>query len=235
MAEHPNEGHEGHANAPHKEAGGPLSGAKNIISSVRKHPLMFEISLIIAVACIIGATLYLNDLQSKIYIEKAQIYAPIISLSPDAPGTMGRLYVEEGDTVANGQKLAEVGNQTITAKTAGVVVWVLNSPGQYVNPQTPVVKMIDPTAMRVVGRLEEDKGLSDVKPGQKVVFTVDAFGSKQYAGSVESVGLTSRESDIVFSISDKRQEKEFEVAALFDTASYTELKNGMSAKMWVYK
>ncbi len=234
MAEHPKEGHEGHATAPHKETG-PFAGGKNVISSIRQHPLMFEISLIIVVAFIIGATLYWNDFQSKIYIEKAQIYAPIISLSPDAPGTMGRLYVGEGDTVAKGQKLAEVGDQAITAKTAGVVVWVLDSPGQYVSPQTPVVKMIDPTAMRVVGRLQEDKGLSDVKPGQKVIFTVDAFGSKQYVGSVESISLTSRESDIVFSISDKREEKEFEVTALFDTAAYTELKDGMSAKMWVYK
>jgi hypothetical protein len=43
------------------------------------------------------------------------------------------------------------------------------------------------------------------------------------------------QSDIVFSISDKREEKEFEVKATFDADAYPELKNGMSAKMWVYK
>jgi hypothetical protein len=39
----------------------------------------------------------------------------------------------------------------------------------------------------------------------------------------------------VFSISDKREEREFEVRAIYDTNAYPELKNGMSAKMWIYK
>jgi len=39
----------------------------------------------------------------------------------------------------------------------------------------------------------------------------------------------------VFSISDKRESREFEVKALFDSQAYPELKNGMSARMWIEK
>jgi hypothetical protein len=67
------------------------------------------------------------------------------------------------------------------------------------------------------------------------MFTVDAFPGKQYTGTIVSVANTPKTSDIVFSISDKREEKEFEIKAIFDLKSYPELKNGMSAKMWIYK
>ncbi len=50
---------------------------------------------------------------------------------------------------------------------------------------------------------------------------------------VEAVAPSSRTGDIVFSISDKRQEQEFEVRVSYDVAAYPELKNGMSAKMWI--
>ena len=89
--------------------------------------------------------------------------------------------------------------------------------------------------MRIVGRLEEDKGLKDVKVGQRVVFEVDAFGTKQYEGIIDEVSPTSRASDVVFNISDQRQENEFNVKARFNLSQDPELKNGMSAKMWIYK
>jgi multidrug efflux pump subunit AcrA (membrane-fusion protein) len=151
------------------------------------------------------------------------------------PGVIDKFYVQEGDEVSQGQKLAKVGDETITARTAGVVTWIQNTPGQMASPGQPIVKMIDPREFRVVGRIEEDKGLADIKPGQKVAFTVDAFPGRQYSGVVDSVGAAARDSDIVFSISDQRQEREFDVNAVFDVRAYSELKNGMSAKMWVYK
>jgi multidrug resistance efflux pump len=95
--------------------------------------------------------------------------------------------------------------------------------------------MIEPKELRIVGHIAEDKGLADIKLGQKVVFTVDAFGSKEYSGVVSSISPTSRNSDIVFSISDKRQEQEFDVKVSYDVKSAPELKNGMSARMWIYK
>jgi multidrug resistance efflux pump len=208
---------------------------KNLLRTIRHNPLMMGGIIVLLIAAAIGGFLYWQDLQRKIYIEKSEISGPIISLSSGTMGILDELYVKEGDHVVRGQHLAKVSGDIILAKTSGVIIWVQNTPGQIVSPQTVVLKMIDPSTMRIVGHLEEDKGLSEVRPGQKVVFTVDAFGNKTYTGTVERIGVTSRDTSIVFSISDKRAQKEFDVTVTYDINAYPELRNGMSAKMWIYK
>lgn len=179
--------------------------------------------------------IYLSRTESRVYIENAQIKAPIISLSPQSPGILDRVYVAEGDIVSEGMVLAEVSGNTIKATTAGIVTSVQNTPGQYVTPQTAVVQMIDPSELEVIGQVQENKGLKDIHIGQKAMFNVDAFGSQAYYGTVDSVSSTSHASDIVFSISDQRQEQSFDVKVRYDINDYPQLKNGMSAKIWVYK
>jgi len=210
-------------------------GPAGVILQIRKHPLFFDAVFVVALIALLGGIYIWQDMQGKIYIEKAEISAPVISLGPSQPGIIDKFYVDEGDMVSPGQHLAVIGDEAISSKTSGTVIWLKRTPGQLSAPGDTVVKMIDPREMRVVGRIQEDKGLKDIRTGQKVMFTVDAFGSKQYEGVVDSIGESARQSDIVFSISDKREEREFEVRVLFDTHAYPELKNGMSAKMWVYK
>jgi hypothetical protein len=89
--------------------------------------------------------------------------------------------------------------------------------------------------MRVVARIQEDKGLRDIHAFQKVFFTVDAYGSERFEGFVEKVSETSREGDVVFNISDKREAKEFEVKIRYDLNRYPMFENGMSAKVWIVK
>jgi multidrug resistance efflux pump len=210
-------------------------GENPIIQRIKKHPLLTEFAVLVVLAVIVVAFLYLQDMNSKIYIEKAEISAPVISLSSPISGPIEKIYVEEGDGVSQGQRVALVANRTVYAETQGMVIWVKNTPGQMTGPGDPLVKMVEPGEFRVVGRVQEDKGLKDIHPGQRVIFTVDAFGAKQYEGFVDSVAMSARTSDIVFSISDKREPREFEVRTLFDSRAYPELKNGMSAKMWIAK
>jgi len=224
-----------HAHAVHPEHKVAIPERKNPLMLIKEHPLVADAVVIIVILALAGGFLVWHDMSAKIYIEKAEISAPVISLAPLSSGQIDKFYVEEGDQVSQGQKLAKVGDEIITAKTAGIIIWIKDSPGELVGPAVPVVKMVDPREFRLVGRIAEDKGLSDIKEGQKVVFTVDAFPSKQYQAIVDSVGAAARQSDIMFSISDKREEREFEIKALFDTNAYSELKNGMSAKMWIYK
>lgn len=206
-------------------------GFKKIIKNPSFRVLVVFFILVVVASLII----YLNISHSRVYIERSSVSAPVISLVPSAPGILERVFVREGDIVSDGMVVAQVGGVPIKAQTAGVVTSIQNTPGQFVTSQTPVVQMIDPSELRVVGLLEEDKGLKDVHVGQKVVFTVDAFGSKIYYGTVDSVSPTSHQSDIVFSISTNRAEQDFDVTVRYDINDYPELKNGMSAKMWVYK
>jgi multidrug resistance efflux pump len=195
----------------------------------------FLIAIVIIIATIlVGVIIYFGINSSRVYIEKSEINAPIISLSSQTPGIIDRLFVKEGDVVGTNLVVAEVNGQSIKTKTSGLITSVQNTPGQFVSSNTPIVEMIDPSEFRVIGHLDEDKGLNKIKPGQTAIFSVDTFGSKKFYGSVESVSPSARQQDIVFSISDKREIKQFDIFVKFDTYKYPELKNGMSAKLWIY-
>ena len=126
-------------------------------------------------------------------------------------------------------------NEIISTELAGLAITVKKDIGAVYNPGQAVVTMIDPNELRVDALIEEDKGLNDIIVGQKVNFTVDAFGSKQFQGVVESIKNTSNDGDVVFNISDKRQEKQFEIKIKYDSRLCPQFQNGMSAKAWIIK
>jgi multidrug resistance efflux pump len=212
--------------------------AVNAIQNLRSHPWFRGVLVALLVLAAIAGILYWEDLQSKVYVENAQITAPVISINPTTPGVINEVYVAVGDVVRKDQVLARVGDEVLLAKTRGVVTGVENNPGQLVTPgldPRAVISMIDTRQLRVTGQVQEDKGLKDIRPGQFVDFTVDAYPDNQYQGVVEKIAPAARVGDIVFSISDKRQEQDFDVTISYDITAYPELKNGMSAKMWIYK
>jgi multidrug resistance efflux pump len=195
------------------------------------------IAILVALIAIGGSAglIYLNITSGRIYVEKSQISAPQIDLAPQTPGALQETYVQAGDAVQANAPVARVGDELIKAKVGGTIISINNNIGKIFNPGETVVSMIDPQELKVIGQIEEDKGLKDLRVGQRAMFTVDAFGSKQYYGTVDEVSPTSRNSDIVFSISDKRQLSEFNTEIRFNVDQYPELKNGMSAKLWIYK
>jgi multidrug resistance efflux pump len=208
---------------------------QNLIQKIKQHAFFLEMVIFTVVIIVIAGILVYSDISSRISIDASLIYAPTITLSPTTPGVLERVYVSEGDTVGKGKVVALIGDQQLTTLTGGIITSVQNTPGQIVNSATPIVKMIDPSQLRVIGHIDEDKGLSDIRVGDRVTFTADAFGSKKYDGVVESIAPSARQQDIVFSISDKRQVSQFDITIKFDVDKYPELKNGMSAKMKVYK
>jgi hypothetical protein len=49
------------------------------------------------------------------------------------------------------------------------------------------------------------------------------------------VSPTSEQSGVVFDISSERPTNQFDIYVRFDPTAYPQLKNGMSARIWVYK
>lgn len=186
------------------------------------------------IAASAAGIVYWQVTSARVYIDTATIEAPLIELAPSQAGTLQNISVHPGDSVPANTVVAQVGNELIKTKVAGVIVATSGTIGAGADPSQPVVTMIDPTALRVVGKVDENKGLSSIRVGDTVVFTVDAFGSKQYQGVVDEVAPTAEATQIVFNISGSRQVQQFDVKARFDTTAYPELKNGMSARMWVY-
>lgn len=198
--------------------------------------VMIIVLIVFAITASLAGLIYLDVISKRVYAEKSEIDATQIALSSKSGGgILEELYVKEGDKISADAVVARVGSELIKSKDAGVVISRQDAIGKFFNPGEAIVTMIKPSDLRVVGRLEEDKGLKDVKVGQRVIFEVDAFGAKQYEGIIDEISQTSRSSDVVFNISDQRQENEFNVKARFDSNQYPELKNGMSAKMWIYK
>jgi multidrug resistance efflux pump len=191
------------------------------------------VGVIVIVLLLVAALVY-KSLTSHVSIDKSQITAPTINIGPQASGILAEVYVKPGDSVTADQPVARVGGEVLSAKVAGTVITTMDTPGQLFAPGTPVVTMIDPTQLRVVGTIEEDKGLSDLKVGQPVTFTVDAFGGTKYYGVIDEISPTSNDSGVAFTISDQRETKNFTVKVRYDIAAHPEFKNGMSAKMTVY-
>ncbi len=200
-----------------------------------QHPAFKAVLASVIILGLLGTAIffYLNSL--RVYIDKAEVSADRIDLSPAQPGPLQELYVQEGQEVPAHFAVARVGDQLLRTEVAGLVVSVQKDFGHIVNPGTAVVSMIKPEDLRIVGRVPEDKGLENIAVGQKTIFTVDAFGGKQFEGVVQTVAPASRSNDIVFSVSDKREVKEFNITVSYDHNTYPDLKLGMSAKMWVYR
>lgn len=182
----------------------------------------------------IAATTYFAATSKTISIETSLISAPLVDLSPTAPGTLKAVFVSEGQVIPANTVVAQVDTELIKSTAGGLVVTVNNDIGKLVAPNSPVVVMIDPAQLRVVGRIDENKGLAQIQVGDPVAFTVDAFGGQSFAGVVDSIAPTSNQSGIMFNISSQRQVQQFDIKARYDTSAYPQLKNGMSARMWIY-
>jgi multidrug resistance efflux pump len=183
----------------------------------------------------VGGISYLIVSNGRIYTDSAIISADVTNISPSVPGTLEQIYVNVGDTVGANTVVARVGNELLKTKSTSVITYTDTAIGTNIASGMAVVKVVDPSDLRVVAHLDEDKGLSDIKIGDQAVFTVDAFGSKKFQGIVDEISPTAREEDVVFNISDKRETNQFDIKVRFDTNAYPEIDNGMSAKIWIYK
>ena len=201
--------------------------------SGRKSLLYLAVTGFIVAGVVIG--IYLWATRDRVYAENSYLSAPEIALSAQNGGVLEKLFVSPGDKILENEVVAQVGQELVKSKDAGVIISADDNIGKTFSSGEAPVKMIKPEDLRVIAKVEEDKGLSQIQVGNKVTFTVDAFDGKQFSGIVDEVSPTSREGDVVFNISSQRQENEFNVKVRYDINSYPELKNGMSAKVWIYK
>jgi multidrug resistance efflux pump len=207
---------------------------QEIKKSIFSKPWVQSLAGFVVIVALLVAFIFWRMLGNQIKIENSFIDAPVIALSPTTPGILEEIYVNVGQEISPNTNVAKVGNEIIVSKVGGIIASVNHQEGQIFSPGTPVVSMINTDEEKVVGQVDENKGLSDIKVGQVATFTVDAFGSKKYVGVVDSISQTADDTGVVFSISDKRPTKIFDVKVRFNIADYPELKNGMSAKITVY-
>lgn len=202
--------------------------------NIFEKPWVQSLASFVAIFGLLFLFLFWQTKKDTVLIENSYLEAPTINLSSTTPGILNDLYVKEGDRVLANTQVGLVGSQIIYTKSDGVVSSAPKLIGSYFTPGQTVVSVVNDKEMKVVGSIEETKGLKDVKVGQRATFTVDTFPGKKYEGIVSEVSPISNENSVVFSISDKRPTKKFSVEVSFDVSAYPELKSGMSAKITVH-
>jgi multidrug resistance efflux pump len=205
------------------------------ILSLFKNPKFLKITGgVLVLALLVGAYIFFQKTTSRVFIDNSLIQSPVITISPSASGKVQEIDVKEGQLVQNGDTLAIVGSETLRADTDGLVISAPDLTGSIVTPATALIQMIRPVNLRVVGTIDENKGLNDIRVGQVVSFTVDALPGNTYWGYVDEISPSAVAPTFSFSTSTERTTQQFTVDAKFDAASFPAIKNGMSAKMVVY-
>lgn len=201
----------------------------------KKRKVIRIVVAILATLSLLGFGYYWFYMRTVIFTDKASISAPLIDIGSEKPGTLKEIFVKEGDIIKPYAHIARIDNFYVSSKASGMVIKTNDLAGKFFTPGQPIITIINPDDMRVLAHIEENNGLSEIHLGQKVKFTVDAFDSKEYTGVVDEIAKSSDESSVAFSISDKREVKQFIVKIKYDVAAYPELLNGMSARVWIYK
>lgn len=207
---------------------------KNLLKKIKNPKILQRIIIIILVLIITGGFVYFQKTKNRVSIDTSQVMSPIVSIYPSTAGSLRELSAVEGHTVKAGDTLAVVGSETIRSQSDGIIISAQNQIGGTVTSQTPLVQMVNPNNFRVVGTIDENKGLSDIKIGQVASFTVDALPGKTFWGYVDEVSPTAKSGQVAFTISSERPIQQFLVYVRFDAKSYPQIKNGMSAKMTAY-
>jgi multidrug resistance efflux pump len=199
-----------------------------------KKPWVRSLIAFVVIFGLLGVFLFWQEARSTVFIENSNLEAPIINLVPSSPGVLNALYVKDGEQVPANSQVALVGSQIISTQDGGIVSSAPEVLGSYFSPGQTVVSVVNVAQMKVVGQIEETKGLNEIVAGQRATFTVDAFPGKSYEGVVDEVSAVSDDTGVVFNISDQRPVEKFDVKVRFNIADYPELKSGMSAKITVY-
>lgn len=204
------------------------------VKAFERRALAVAVAAVVLIGGTIAGLAYVAVSQKVVSIDQSMIQAPEVDLAPSVSGVLRNMYVTEGQVIPPNTVVAQVGDELLKSTSGGLVISAEQNIGENVAAGTPIVKTIDPSQLRVVGQIDENKGLASIKVGDPVTFTVDAFGSQTFTGVVDEISPTSHASGVVFNISDQRQTQTFDVKARYDVTKYPQFKNGMSARMWVY-
>ena len=205
---------------------------KNLIFKLRRNLkilLMTTLTLLV-----VGGSYYWAIKEGRIFIDNALVNASIITVTPTTSGRLMEVDAKEGKYIRKGDILAVVGSEAIRSTIDGLVIMVNSQTGGSFGPQTAVAQLIDPSQMRIVGTIDENKGLSQIEVGQVASFTVDAFPGLTFWGLVDEISPTAKQTQLSFSISSERPIQQFQIYVRFPATKYPQLKNGMSAKLTIF-
>lgn len=149
----------------------------------------------------IGAAYYYNEVANYVTTDDATVQGDLVNVASMEPGKLINWKVKEGETVNKGDVLGTVEvspangktpavDVDITAPQTGTVIKSSAVTNQMVAPGTPLAVTADLNNLYVVANIDETS-INDVRSGQTVKLTVDAFPGTNFDGHVDHLGYAT--------------------------------------------
>jgi multidrug resistance efflux pump len=148
-----------------------------------------------------AALYYMNEVEKYVLVDDAKVQGNLMVISAPVSGKITEWKVKEGQNVNKGDVVARIqaspeqpgkAPQTVdvTAPQDGTVIQTKMDQGDLVSPGMPLAMTTDLNHLYVVANVEETK-IQDVKAGNAVKISVDAFPDETFTGKVEQIGLAT--------------------------------------------
>lgn len=149
----------------------------------------------------VGVLYYTNEVMNYVSTDDAKLQGDLVMISAPAAGKLTKWDFTEGEQVHKGDVVGTItiapstlgGMPTtldITAPQDGTIIQSKAITNEYVAPGTPLAMTTDLSQIYVVANIEESD-LQDVKVGNSVDITIDAFPNQVFSGQVQQIGLAT--------------------------------------------
>ena len=120
--------------------------------------------------------------------DNARVTTTLVGISPSMPGTLERFTIYEGRYVTANEILGWVENDAaMRSPIDGLVVGTFASQGQSVSPGEPIAVIADTSSIHIQANFEETD-IPRLHRGQRVIVTIDLFGSQEFEGYISEIG-----------------------------------------------
>jgi multidrug resistance efflux pump len=164
--------------------------------------VLVPVLIFVALIAIIGGVGYWVYNSYMFYqTDDAQVNGSIVNVSAPMTGTLSTLTVKQGDIVTAGQAIGTItgaptvsanGTQgtppllNVTSPINGTILQIAAVQGQGVAPGLTILQVTNLNSLNIVAYVDEN-ALNNIKTGQSVDITIDAYKGTSFTGHVQQV------------------------------------------------
>jgi multidrug resistance efflux pump len=149
------------------------------------------IALLVTLVLLAGAGVggfFLWQSAGYLVTDNARVTTNLSVVTPTSPGTLERFNLYEGRHVSADEILGWVENDAAMRSTVdGLVVYTSAAQGQSVMPGEQLAIIADINNIHIQANFEETE-IRQLRVGQPVAVTIDAFGNRQFTGFISDIG-----------------------------------------------